>query len=117
MKLLSTFIAAIFFVTASGATAHDPTGHHQYEGWFISQLQTNGITPCCGDIDDRGGDAHYVDVKKVGDDYYVSINGTWVLYPLPVDPYFYNPTGHNVAWYKPEGQSYTFYCLRLAIGS
>ena len=100
------------------AWSHDPEHKDAYQNWFVSQMQSDNKTRCCGDIDERGGDAHYVDVISGDDGYYVIIEGVPIRYPWAVNPYLFNPTGRNISWYKHSGPGeYTFYCLRLANGT
>ena len=94
--VLVMFVAIPFCATY--AWGHDPEHKNTYGDWFVSQMQEGGTIACCGDIDTRGGDAHYANVMNSGDKYYVSIDGQWVLYPNPVRPYYLNPTGENVVW-------------------
>lgn len=111
------WLLPLFLFMAWAAWGHDPSGHGAYTDWYVSQRQENGFSLCCGDIDEKGGDAHFVDVKQVGDQFFVKIDEAWVLYPRPVNPYLYNPVGHNVAWFNKTTEGITFYCLRLATGS
>lgn len=110
-------------VAAMYAWGHDPEHTGAYKDWYLAQYQepvaTNvAVGKCCGDIDERGGDAHFADVISAGDGYWVKVGDKWLAYDKPVNPYHRNPTGHNVVWYSidEEGQPY-FICLRLAEGT
>jgi hypothetical protein len=113
--------AGIMLAAARIASGHDPSGHNEYANWFTTQKQYSGKAFCCGDLNQRGGDAHYVSVKTEEGQYFVWVDEQWVLYPHPVNPNLLNPTGRNVVWYKkvdgPNVPEYRFYCLRLATGS
>lgn len=123
MCMLATLIVILIFGAAI-AFGHDPAGHGAYSDWYINQYQEPiavNVAPskCCGDIDERGGDAHFVDVISAGNGYWVNVEGYgWLAYTKPVNPYYRNPTGHNIAWYTigDDGMPY-FICLRLSEGT
>ena len=126
---LACAFAAVLLI-AGLQTAYGQAAEHQHihSSWFTAQTQDGTKTPCCGDLarPGKGGDAYYVEVKLVGDQYFVYVDEDWRLYPRSVAPYLYNPTGRNVLWYNkidgaqygnPGTVYYNFLCLRLATGA
>lgn len=118
MQLRLALIALFLTLWCGPTFGHNPEHKGAYTDWFVNQWQESASALCCGDIDSRGGDAHFVDVERVDNEYYVKIEGKPVRYPLLVNPNHPNPTGQNVVWYKKNDDgTYRFFCLRLATGA
>ena len=111
--------AALVCAAFSSANARDPEGKYAnspYHDWVEAQ-QTEpepNLQPrsCCGEAD-----AHVVapeDIRTIGPNQYeVRINGTWMKFDKPVNPYHENPTGKIWVWYNGIDSNFYFICLRL----
>lgn len=113
---LAAFMVAVILKLAP-AHGHEPHGSAAHRDWFFSQYQEETPARCCGELEENGGDARYVAIRVADGKYFVQIDGSWVLYPKPVNPYHENPTGRGVVWLKATEGGYVFYCLRLATGA
>lgn len=117
-EFLIVLVLLMLLALLARAFAQPPVGtppNGPYSAWFKAQLQDNG-SPCCGDEAGYGGDGHFVDVRREGDQYLVKVGEDWVIFPRAVDPDLENPTGRNVAWWRGEYPNLTWYCLRLSGG-
>lgn len=116
MRKRILLVALLFCFWSVPALGHHPEHKDVGKEWFESQMQEGVSALCCGDLDVRGGDAHFVDVVKIGNEYYLRIDGEpeLIRYPLRVNPNHPNPFDRGIAWYKREGDGYKFFCLRLA---